>query len=110
MNYYFLQNWYRKDQEKIWLARSQNPLELQNGKKLTIGVDGYAHIEYMWPAKNNLHWTIGKFKKSEIIYHSSSPEELLQELKHLYEDKNKWICLVDTSSFHEVQNFITSTI
>ena len=110
MNYYFLQDYYGKDLKKIWLARSEKPLILQNEKQLTMGVDGYAHIEYMWPSRKNFHWTIGKFKNAKVTYHFSSPEDLLHELKHLSQDKNKWICLVEKSSFNEVQNFITSTL
>ena len=110
MNYYFLQDRYGKNEKKIWLARSQIPLLLRDGIKLVMGIDGYAHIEYMWPSKKNFHWTIGKFKSAEVVYHTSSPEELLHELKHLSENKNKWVCLADKDSFHEVQNFITSTL
>jgi hypothetical protein len=110
MNYYLLQDNYSKKLKKIWLARSENPLLLQNGKQLIMGVDGYAHIEYMWPGKADLKWTIGKFKTAYVIYHSSSVEELLHELKHISEDKYEWGFFSDKIIYPQVENFITSTL
>jgi hypothetical protein len=110
MNYYLLQDNYSKKLKKIWLARSENPLVLQNEKQLTMGVDGYAHIEYMWPARTALTWTIGKFKSAYVVYHSSSVEELLHELKHLSENKHEWEFFSDKIIFSQVENFITSTL
>jgi hypothetical protein len=110
VNYYLLQDNYSKKLKKIWLARSENPLLLQNGKYLTMGIDEYAHIEYMWPGRTHLKWTIGKFKSAFVIYHSSSVEELLHELKHISENPQKWIFFSDKVAYPQVENFITSTL